>query len=295
MADRWIRDWRGVVFWARTVDNNGCRSGASVVDKERIVNRIVIGCVASMSFVLQALPCGAQEKPEAKAKPAVTQQAAKPNRPRQNPVLAPIKDVEGLPRVLLIGDSISMGYTLPVRELLKDKANVHRPATNCGPTTRGLEQLDQWLATGGKDNHWDVIHFNWGLHDLKYMGANGSNLADPKAEGSHQQVPPDEYRKNLQTLVKRLKETGATLIWRNTTPVPEGAKGRVVGDSVKYNEIAAQVMKQEGVRVHDLYAFAKEHAANIQRKADVHYTPAGSRQLAQQVVNAIEAALSDKQ
>ena len=62
--------------------------------------------------------------------------------------LAPIQDQEGLPRVLLIGDSISIGYTLPVRELLKGKANVHRPSTNCGPTSRGVSGIDQWLGKG---------------------------------------------------------------------------------------------------------------------------------------------------
>lgn len=62
--------------------------------------------------------------------------------------------------MFLIGDSISVGYTLAVRSELKGKANVHRPPTNCGPTTKGLEQLDAWLATGGKDKKWDVIDFN---------------------------------------------------------------------------------------------------------------------------------------
>ena len=124
-----------------------------------------------------------------------------------------------------------MGYTLQVRELLKGKANVHRPPTKCGPTIKGLAALDDWLKVGGQGKKWDVIHFNWGLHDLKYMGPNGKNLADPKAKTSRKQVPPVEYEKNLRELVKRLKKTGARLIWRNTTPVPEGARGRVPGDS----------------------------------------------------------------
>src|SRR5437762_2496146 len=36
----------------------------------------------------------------------------------ENSAMAEIRDVPGLPRVLLIGDSISIGYTLPVRKLL---------------------------------------------------------------------------------------------------------------------------------------------------------------------------------
>lgn len=204
-----------------------------------------------------------------------------------NPVYAAVTDDPSLPRVLLIGDSISIGYTLPVRELLKGQANVHRPPTNCGPTIRGLESLDAWLGKG----KWDVIHFNWGLHDLKYMGPKGENLAQPGAEGSHQQVPPAEYEKNLRKLVARLKETGATLIWCATTPVPEGAAGRVVGDSVKYNAIAAKVMQDNDVAIDDLYAFSLPKLKEIMRPANVHFTPDGSKQLAEQVVATIQAAL----
>jgi len=204
-----------------------------------------------------------------------------------NPVYAPIQDDPFLPRVLLIGDSISIGYTLPVRALLKGQANVHRPPTNCGPTIRGLQQIDNWIG----EKKWDVIHFNWGLHDLKYMGSKGQNLAKPGAEGSHQQVPPAEYEKNLRKLVARLKETGATLIWCSTTPVPEDAAGRVVGDSVKYNGIAKKVMQENDVAIDDLYAFSLPNLQEIMRPANVHFTQDGSKQLAKEVVATIRTGL----
>ncbi len=223
---------------------------------------------------------------------AQDQKKPKPKR-KSNPAFAPVEDVAGLPRVLLIGDSISIGYTVAVQELLKGKANVHRPAANCGPTHTAIAKMDDWLATGGADKKWDVIHFNWGLHDLKYMGKEGGNLADPKGEGSHQQVPPAEYEKNLRTLVAKLKETGAKLIWRNTTPVPEGASGRVVGDSKKYNEIAAKVMKDNDIPTNDLYSFSLANEG-IQLPKNVHYSPDGSRKLAEDVVKSIEAALADQ-
>lgn len=204
-----------------------------------------------------------------------------------------VVDVEGLPRVLLIGDSISIGYTVGVRNLLKGKANVHRPLTNCGPTSRGLEQIESWLKTGGEGKKWDVIHFNWGLHDLKYMSKDGSNLADPNSEDSHQQVPPIEYEKNMRKLVERLQKTGAKLIWRNTTPVPKGAKGRVVGDSAKYNKIAAKIMEEKGIPTDDQYSFCMERLEKIQKPANVHFTPGGSKALAEQAVKAIEKALKE--
>jgi acyl-CoA thioesterase-1 len=104
---------------------------------------------------------------------------------KPHPSLVKVEDVAGLPRVLLIGDSISMDYTVDVREMLKGTANVHRIPINGGPTTNGLKNIKAWLG----DSKWDVIHFNWGLHDLKYVQEDPSKRAHTKAAGSHLQVP----------------------------------------------------------------------------------------------------------
>jgi acyl-CoA thioesterase-1 len=208
-----------------------------------------------------------------------------------NPAMAKIEDVPGLPRVLLIGDSISIGYTLAVRDLLKGKANVHRIPANGGPTINGLKNLKQWLG----DSKWDVIHFNWGLHDLKYMGPNNENRADPKAAGAHVQVPLADYEKNLRELVGQMKATGAKLVWCNTTPVLEGSPGRVAGDELKYNEAAARVMKDAGIPTNDLWTHAKAKIREIQLPdGNVHFTTDGSKYLAGKVAAAIEAQLPKK-
>ncbi len=203
--------------------------------------------------------------------------AKKPARAvKKDPAFAPVTDDPKLPRVLLIGDSISVGYTVPVQKLLAGKANVHRAPTNCGPTTTGLKQLDRWLG----DGRWDVIHFNWGLHDLKQI------------DGKHQ-VPVDAYEKNLRELVGRLKKTGATLIWCATTPVPTGANSppRKVEDVIAYNAAAKRVMDENQIATDDLYAFALPRLAKIQRPANVHFLPEGSKALAEQVVASIQKAL----
>ena len=219
---------------------------------------------------------------------AAEKKAAKKNKKSApDPAFAKVEDVPGLPRVLLIGDSISIGYTVPVRDLLKGKANAHRIPVNGGPTINGLRHLDAWLGT----SKWDVIHFNWGLHDLKYIGPNNGNLTDPKSPDSHQQVPLPDYERNLTQLVDRLKATGAKLIWRNTTPIPEGSAGRVPGDEVKYNEAAARVMKEAGVITEDLYQHSLAGPRNIQLPANVHYSAQGYQYLAQHVAAAIEAQL----
>ena len=200
--------------------------------------------------------------------------------PGKSNVLAPIQDQPGLPRVLLIGDSISMGYTPGVRELLKGKANVHRILTNGGPTKKGTQEIEQWLGTG----KWDVIHFNWGIHDLKFM-------PDGK-----RQVEPEDYEKNLRTLVTRMKATGAKLIWATTTPIPDGElnPSRKFGQVPEYNAIAKKVMDENGVAIDDLNAAITPRIAELQNPKDVHYKPEGYAFLAKQVAASIEPLLPAK-
>jgi acyl-CoA thioesterase-1 len=150
--------------------------------------------------------------------------------------------------------------------------------------------LTSWLG----DSKWDVIHFNWGLHDLKYMGPKGENLADPNSPSSHQQVPLTEYEKNLTELVKKLQGTGAKLIWCNTTPISAGTKGRVPGDEIKYNEVAARIMQAAKIPTNDLWSHAHSKLKEVQLPANVHFSPEGSRFLAQQVADQIQQALSGK-
>ncbi len=225
------------------------------------------------------------------AAPLAAQQA-QPKKKAANPAFAQVEDVPGLPRVLLIGDSISIGYTLAVRDELKRKANVHRPATNCGPTTRGIEQIDAWLGSNGDgERKWDVIHFNFGLHDLMYVDEQGKN-AEP-GQGKPQ-VSLADYEKNLESLVAKMKATGAKVIFATTTPVPSGSPARKLDDQKQYNEVALTVMKKHGVAIDDLHALALPKLAEIQLPANVHFKPEGSKQLGRQVAAEIAKALPAK-
>jgi acyl-CoA thioesterase-1 len=216
------------------------------------------------------------------------QAKARTQRP-QNPAYAPIEDTPGLPRVLLLGDSISIGYTLDAREALAGTANVHRPAENCGPTSKGLDRLDAWLG----DGNWDVIHANFGLHDLKFVDEDGKNTS-PEA-GRHQ-VPLDRYEANLDRILSRLKQTGATVILATTTPVPPGEPQRTEGDELDYNAVAREVAERHGVIVNDLHAFiAPKFEAVAISPGNVHFSPEGSDLLGNRVAEVIEEALADRQ
>lgn len=198
----------------------------------------------------------------------------------KDPALEPVEDVAGLPRVLLIGDSISMGYTLPVRAALAGKANVHRIPENGASTKTGVEKIDGWLG-GAKS---DVITFNFGLHDLKVM------------EDGRRQVPLAEYENNLTLIAQRLKKTRAKVIFVLTTPVPEGPVNplRRPADVAVYNGVARRVMESEGIGLVDLYAFAMPRLNEMQKPVNVHFTEQGYEALAGEVARAIGWAIGKK-
>jgi len=183
------------------------------------------------------------------------------------------------PRVLLIGDSISMGYTEPTRKLLEGQAEVERIPENGGPTIRGLENMAVWLADGA----WDIIHFNFGLHDIVVM-----------EDGKHQ-VPIQAYEQNLRELVKQMQATGARLIWASTTPVPPGEVSPFRGDedAIAYNAVAKQIMDDNGIPINDLYAKTLPRLAELQQPVDVHFAEHGYEVLAEWVAASIAAELGN--
>lgn len=179
-----------------------------------------------------------------------------------------VEDDPKLPRVLLIGDSVSRGYTLDTRAAMKGIANVHRAPENCGPTANGLKKLDIWLGKG----KWDVIHFNFGIHDRN--------------------TPVADYEKRLEEIITRLEKTGAKLIWASTTPIPrDDAKKQTPESIVERNAIAARLAKKHHIAIDDLFTFITPHLAEVQNPNDVHFKAAGYKMLGGQVAKSIEASL----
>lgn len=192
--------------------------------------------------------------------------------------LRKVADTPGLPRVLVIGDSISMGYTEPLRKLLAGKANVHRIGENGGPTSNGVAHMDRLPA-----GPWDVITFNYGLHDLKLD------------TGAHQVEIP-QYEANLKLIAGALRKTGAKLIWVTTTPVPTGKLNpkRERSDVPLYNEAAARALQGRIDGVCDLYSAVLPRESEFQLKENVHFKPAGYDFLAQQVATTIESKMDTR-
>ncbi|GEP41953.1 SGNH/GDSL hydrolase family protein [Brevifollis gellanilyticus] len=179
-----------------------------------------------------------------------------------------VQDDPKLPRVLLIGDSVSRGYTQAVRKALAGKVNVHRAPANCGPTATGLKNIDVWLG----DGKWDLIHFNFGIHDRN--------------------TPIPDYEQRLTQLVERLQKTGAKLMWASSTPCPDTKDGKYKAAPIpERNTAAAEVMKKHEIPVDDLFTAITPHLAAMQNPDDVHFNAKGYDFLGENVAKAIEAQL----
>jgi len=201
-----------------------------------------------------------------------------------------------LPNILILGDSISIGYTLQVRELLKGIANVHRPMgkrnnrrENCQGTTTGLKNIDRWLEAG----EWDIIHFNFGLHDMKHMGqettTKKSKLSDP------QQAPPEKYKAQLQTITEKIVATKAKLIFATTTPIAPNTTTplRMPEYPPQYNTIAKEVMAPYSIEINDLFALCEPQLKEIQLPRNCHFNTKGSQVLAEQVAKVLKDAVQN--
>lgn len=179
-----------------------------------------------------------------------------------------VADVPGLPRVLLIGDSVSRGYTQAVRVALAGKMNVHRAPENCGPTANGVKKIEVWLG----DGKWDVIHFNFGIHDRS--------------------TPLADYQQRLEQLVERMSKTGAKLIWASTTPIPDDLpKNQRASSIIERNTRAMEVMMKAGVTSDDLFGAISPHLGDLQNPNDVHFNGKGYEFLGAEVAKSLQAAL----
>ena len=194
----------------------------------------------------------------------------------KRPEFAYLENNPALPNVLIYGDSISIHYTQRVREKLNGKANVYRIFSNgqhSGAFLTKMKRMHEAMRDKRLDDpwtfDWDLIHFNVGLHDLKYL--SGKKL---DKENGKQVSLIETYQQNIEKIVAYLGQLSpdAKLIFATTTPVPEGADGRFAGDAEKYNAAATKVLqKHPEITINDLFTFTKpNHAKWWIKPNDVH-------------------------
>lgn len=179
---------------------------------------------------------------------------------------------ETLPRVLIFGDSVYNEPSRAANTELKGKVQVVHVRWDPGEipsTAAALEHLDRLLGHLDKNGNmaapenrkkWDVIHVNLGLGDLIHRAPNMKSFrVMPIHVGGVRNTAPKRYEENLHELIKRLKATGAKLIWASTTPIRHSSTNVFEMESeIEYNKIAAKVMAEHGVPINDMYSHVKK-------------------------------------
>jgi lysophospholipase L1-like esterase len=187
-------------------------------------------------------------------------------------------------RVILIGDSIRMGYQSIVQQALRGQADVWGPKANGGTSANVLAHLDEWVISRNPD----IVHLNCGLHDLR----TEFNASTPA-------VPLAAYRANLEAIFGRIQAyTTVTLVWASTTPVNERwhhenkAFDRFESDVRAYNRAALEIATQFGLEIDDLYAAVMDAGRDAYLAQDgVHFTEEGYTLLGRCVADVIRSLL----
>lgn len=190
--------------------------------------------------------------------------------------------------VILIGDSIRIGYQGEATNGLADVAYVWGPDENCRDSNNVLGQLDHWVLK----RDCDVLHLNCGLHDIK------------RAKGGEvNQVPLEKYRENLTRIFQRIRDAkpDTTIIWATTTPVIERLHNaerdfdRYEQDVADYNAAAREIARSFGLLINDLHGVVERaDKGKILLNDGVHYTDDGYRILGEEVAACIHPLLPDR-
>ena len=184
-------------------------------------------------------------------------------------------------KVILIGDSIRLGYCGFVKALLADSTAVFYPEENCRFSQNILVGLSEWMNLGGDPAGVDLVHWNCGHWDMARWRGEAKPLNSPAYYG--------EMLRRIDGHL-RVCFPNAKIIFALTTPMnPDGltsANVRTTENVRIYNAIACTVMNELGVPINDLFSLMEK--APSSRYADYcHFTEDGYRMLAKQVAETI--------
>ena len=183
-------------------------------------------------------------------------------------------------KIVLIGDSIRIGYQPLVAQKLQGKADVWGPAENSRHSLWVLDHFQEWIA----DRKPDIVHFNCGIHDTVIM------------EDGKLQVVMEQYRLCMQRIVRRLTDLPQTkAIWAASTPWYTGQAGTPLSlwsprpEIDEYNAAALVPVKTAGLAVNDLNRAVhdNDYTKCLNPEDGLHMTDFGNEVLSDAVVGAV--------
>ncbi|MBO4344759.1 MAG: SGNH/GDSL hydrolase family protein [Victivallales bacterium] len=208
-----------------------------------------------------------------------------------------------LPRALLLGDSISLGYTPFVQKKLEGRVFVTRPQCNCGPSEFYLRErgnIGEWLGS----TQWDVVHVNFGIWDHHFINEKEDiffyrtqqaqldsrpmeeRIGIVESMGYHLRTTAQEYERNTRTILSDIRSHARKVVFALSTPVPLYRETLYTTDCIaEYNDIAVKVCREMDIPINDLYSVAAPLRAD--QNDGCHFSEYGYDILANAVVKAI--------
>jgi len=180
-------------------------------------------------------------------------------------------------KVLLIGDSIRMGYNDVVCRMLEGRAEVWGPEENCCFAKYTLWYINEWIEAFGKP---DIIHWNNGIWDITV----------PVGE-TEVFTPIDEYVNYMKRVYAEMKKTGAVIIFATTTPVKPECPQQSTDRIDRYNKRILEELSCEDILINDLYSFVLANLDEYIGEDFLHMSEYGQEKTGEQVAGFISNLL----
>ena len=168
-----------------------------------------------------------------------------------NYIKGEVNFMENKKKIVLIGDSIRMGYDKYVKEALSDCAEVYYPTENCRFAQYVLRFVHEWKSKGEWPTDVDLVHWNAGLWDCVEMFGD-----EPLTSYTY-------YSETIKRIHRRLKLLfpNAKIVFATSTAVQEEKYGptfkRHNSTREKFNQTAKDALSDTDAIINDLYAITK--------------------------------------
>ena len=181
-------------------------------------------------------------------------------------------------KVLLLGDSIRIGYEPYVRRALSNTATVYTPEENCRFSAYTLNSLRFWLPGFPVP---DVIHWNNGAWDY----ARIFGLDEPEF------TPKNEYIRNMLLIARELKKTGAKIIFSTSLPCRPDFPRAKAEKVAEYNAAIVPELQKQDIEINDLYSAIYPQFMQLIGEDGLHLTDEGYAMCGKIVAEKIKSCL----
>ena len=191
-------------------------------------------------------------------------------------------------KIILIGDSIRMGYDKYVKEAFSETAEVYYPADNCRFATYIIRFVHEWKKKGEWPEDADLVHWNAGLWDV------------PEIMGDEPVTPIEHYAVQIARIDRRLRELfpKAKIVFATSTAVEEEKFGPVFkrrnATIEAFNAAAIKALEGTDTVIDDLYAVTASAPEGCHSDMTHYSTPAGIEHVGGAVIGLISRELGIK-